>query len=133
GIVDETSLVSGLDVLPTLCDYAGVPAPENVRGRSLRAEVDGGGWERSFVVSELADYGEKTREGRMLRTRRYKYVVFNGGARPEQLFDLELDAGEVLNLVSKLESAPESAQVLGEHRELLGRWLEETGDHFKPA
>lgn len=129
GMVDEVSLVSGLDVLPTLCDYAGVPAPETIRGRSLRAALEGGKWDRDFLVSELADYGDKTREGRMLRTPRYKYVVFNGGARPEQLFDLELDPGEVLNLAPR----PEGADVLGEHQRLLARWFEETGDKFKPA
>jgi hypothetical protein len=29
----------------------------------------------------------------MVRTARYKYVAFNGGARPEQLFDLRTDPG----------------------------------------
>ena len=37
GVVDNKSLISnGLDVLPTLCDYAGVSAPNYLLGRSLR-------------------------------------------------------------------------------------------------
>ena len=27
---------NGLDLLPTLCDYAGIEAPEGLHGRSLR-------------------------------------------------------------------------------------------------
>ncbi len=38
GMVDDTHLVSnGLDLLPTLCDYAGIETPEGPRGRSLRS------------------------------------------------------------------------------------------------
>ena len=35
--VDRTHLVSGFDLTPTLCDYAGTAAPPEMRGRSLRA------------------------------------------------------------------------------------------------
>ena len=117
GVKDTRSLVSGLDVLPTLCDLAGIPAPTGARGMSVRGAVD-----RPFVVSELSEYGKKERQGRMLRTRRYKYVVFNGGARPEQLFDLELDPGNA-SIVS-------NTAVLSEHRRLLDQWIAETKDDF---
>jgi hypothetical protein len=83
---------------------------------------------RKFVVSELR-YGDEKREGRMLRTSRHKYVVFNGGARPEQLFDLTLDPGETQNLAY----SPVAEPLLGEHRNLLRRWLKETGDDFSMA
>jgi hypothetical protein len=63
----------------------------------------------------------------MVRSSRYKYVVFNSGARAEQLFDLELDPGETINQVAT------SARIVGEHREILRRWMEETGDRFVPA
>ena len=63
----------------------------------------------------------------MLRTKRYKYVAFNGGARPEQLFDLELDPGEVYNLVPR----PEAAATLNEHRGLLKRWIDQTNDDVR--
>ena len=53
--VDEVSLVSnGLEIVPTLCDYAGVPAPEYLLGRSLRpvAENQKDNSRRPFVVAE---------------------------------------------------------------------------------
>jgi arylsulfatase A-like enzyme len=127
GTRNESALVSGIDILPTLCDYAGIPAPPQIRGSSLRSAIEGGRWERPFVVSELGVYGAPEREGRMLRTRRYKYSVFNGGARPEQLFDLELDPGEVYNLAAK----PAAGATLEQHRSLLRKWLAETNDSFR--
>ena len=127
GVVDDRSLVSGIDILPTMCDYAGIPAPEAVRGRSLRPALEGDGWDRSYVVSELSHLGFPDRQGRMLRTQRYKYIVFNGGARPEQLFDLQLDPGEVHNLAGR----EDGQQQLLDHRNLLRQWIEETRDDFR--
>ena len=128
GRVDRTSLVSLLDLLPTFCDYAGIPVPRDVRGLSVRAALEGKRLDREFVVSELRQH-DATREGRMLRTSRYKYIVFSTGARPEQLFDLELDPGEILNL----SSSPGHREVLERHRKLLANWVRGTNDDFRPA
>ncbi|MEI7673532.1 MAG: sulfatase-like hydrolase/transferase, partial [Deltaproteobacteria bacterium] len=51
--VNSRHLVSGLDIMPTLLDYAGIAAPAAARGRSLRPLVEGREipW-RDFVVSE---------------------------------------------------------------------------------
>jgi hypothetical protein len=62
----------------------------------------------------------------MDRTARYKHVAFNGGARPEQLFDLRTDPGEVDNLAVRDSARP----VLDEHRRLLRDWVRETKDDF---
>ena len=52
--VDNQHLVSGLDVMPTLLDYAGIAAPASLQGKSLRPLVEGKEvpW-REFVVSEV--------------------------------------------------------------------------------
>jgi arylsulfatase A-like enzyme len=97
-----------------------------MRGRSLRPAIEGKTLDRTFVVSELSEYDEKPRQGRMLRTARYKYIVFNGGRRPEQLFDLQFDPGEVCNLAGR----PGAAAVLSEHRDLLARWIADSRDDF---
>ena len=93
---------------------------------SLRPAIEGDEFDREFVVSELAHFGGDDRQGRMLRTQRFKYVAFNGGARPEQLFDLQLDPGEVNNLAYK----PEGKSELDRHRKLLRAWTAETKDDF---
>ena len=83
-----------------------------------------GGFSRAFVTSELR-YGSAEREGRMLRTKRYKYVRFNSGARAERLFDLETDPGETFNLARR------GGGVLDEHRRLMNEWFSKTGDGFR--
>jgi len=120
GIVDNTHLVSnGLDLLPTLCDYAGIEIPEGLQGRSLRPLADGkdkAQW-RDFVVCE-------SQNGRMLRTDRFKYCIYDSGRSREQLTDLEHDAGEMRNLAG----LAHYKDVLDTHRKLLRGWVEKTGD-----
>ncbi len=122
GMVDDTHLVSnGLDLLPTLCDYASIETPEGPRGRSLRALAQGKDtkeW-RDFVVSE-------SQNGRMLRTGRFKYCIYDSGKHREQLIDLRYDRGEMKNL-AEVESYKD---VLDTHRQLLRGWVERTGDRI---
>jgi choline-sulfatase len=120
GIVDDTRLVSnGLDLLPTLCDYAGIEVPEGLHGTSLRPLAEGKNvkeW-RDFVVSE-------SQSGRMLRTDRFKYCIYDSGTNREQLTDLKNDPGEMKNL-AKIKRYKD---VLDGHRWLLRQWVERTGD-----
>jgi len=120
GRVDRSHLVStGLDLLPTLCDYAGITPPPGLLGRSLRPLIEGRvppDW-RSFVVCE-------ERNGRMVRSTRFKYCVYADGTLEETLFDLEADPGELRNLAGD----PSRASVLAEHRRLLREWVAATGD-----
>jgi choline-sulfatase len=120
GVIDNKHLVSnGLDLLPTLCDYAGIKQPEGLPGRSLRPLAEGKDAEqwRDFIVTE-------SQNGRMLRTKRYKYCIYDSGSRREQLIDLENDPGEMKSLAED----EEYQDVLKEHRRLLRVWVEKTGD-----
>ncbi|MBI4978746.1 MAG: sulfatase-like hydrolase/transferase [Spirochaetes bacterium] len=121
--VDSTSLVSGLDVMPTLLDYAGITAPATLRGRSLRALVEGRRvpW-RDAVFAETVS----GTEARMVRTARYKYIVYSEGSSREQFFNLESDPGETRNLAGD----PSLTQEVERHRALLRNWVEETRDPF---
>jgi len=120
GQVDGKHLVStGIDILPTICDYAGVETPEHLIGKSLRPVAEGrpvDNW-REYVVSEDARW-------RMLRTEKYKYTTFSDPTSKESLVDLKKDPGEMRNLVDH----PEYKEVLREHRKLLAKWSESTGD-----
>jgi arylsulfatase A-like enzyme len=122
GLVDNAHLVSvGLDLIPTLCDYAGTSAPPDLRGRSVRPLAEGReaeSWRDQVVV--------ESRAGRMLRTDRFKYVVYESGAHREQLFDLANDPGEMHNLAE----TPEFQEVLDDHCGRLRRWVDETGDRI---
>ncbi len=113
--VDRTHLVSaGLDLLPTVCDYAGITPPRGLLGRSVRPFVEGRkaqDW-RSDVLVE-------TQSGRMVRSDRYKLSVYERGARREQLIDLHKDPGEMTNLADDRSYE----RVLAEHRRRLERWV----------
>jgi arylsulfatase A-like enzyme len=124
GRVDDHLVSNGLDLVPTLCDYAGIDPPGDLRGRSLRDLAAGRPVEdwREYVVTQT--FGAL--EGRMVRTDRHKYVVYDYGDEREQLFDLEADPGE---LVDRSNTAAYE-EVLAEHREHLLEWCTETGDVF---
>lgn len=120
GQVNDRHLIStGLDIVPTLCDYAGIEIPSHLRGRSLRsiAEVANAREDRTFVVSE-------NNIGRMVRSERFKYCVYKIGEDRESLVDLEKDPGELENLARH----PEYRKILLSHRAYLKDWIRSTDD-----
>lgn len=124
GLVDHEHLVStGLDLIPTMCDFAGIPTPESLKGHSVRALAEGRvpeSWPKT-VVAEGGDW-------RMLRTAHFKYTVYASGVRREMLTDMVKDPGEMLNLALE----PELAPVLAEHRQLLKEWYQQNGETLDP-
>ena len=122
------SLISGLDILPTMCDYAGIDIPESFLGKSLRPvledpEADSDG----LIVTELAiDPKDPTWKGRMIRMNQYKYMLYSKGERNEQLFNLIEDPGELQNLASQ----PDMQAVKESLRNNLEDWMAKTGDDF---
>ena len=96
GIVDTTHLVSnGLDLLPTLCDYANINPPNKLSGRSLRpltVNQNVHDWRQNLVVEST--------NSRMIRDNRYKYILYNKGVNREQFFDLRTDPHEMVNLIN---------------------------------
>jgi choline-sulfatase len=120
GGVDHKHLVSaGLDLIPTMCDYAGIDRPAGLTGRSVRSLVQSRAdspW-RQTLASE-------SQFGRMLLSSRYKYVIYDSGKHREQLYDLENDPGEMRNCATD----PAHATVLREHRQHLADHVDRTGD-----
>jgi arylsulfatase A-like enzyme len=113
GAIDTDHPVCGYDIVPTLCDYAGIDLPEDVVGRSLRPLLEGDGKNfREGIVSELV-----LNKGRMVRTQRHKYIVCHDDP-VEQLFDMESDPGETVNQIDN----PDYATVLRCHRAMLAQW-----------
>ena len=110
---------------------AGVPSDPSIHGKSLRPMLENprSTGARAFAVTELANNPDAPSEqGRMLRTERFKYVVFSYGGIREQLFDLQRDPGEMYNLALDANWY----DVLGEHRDLLRDWTRDTDDNFGP-
>jgi arylsulfatase A-like enzyme len=125
---DFSSLASLIDIFPTFCDFAGVAPPPGLSGLSLRAAIEAGQpVNRLFAVSEQGNFGAPDREGRMLRTLSHKYAVYNGGERPEMLFNLVNDPGETRNL-ARLEPA---SPLLRQCRTQLSAWARQHNDGFR--
>lgn len=83
---------TGIDLLPTLLEFAGLEVPKKLPGRSLVPLVLGKpvtGWRDHLVVEDhMAQAGEvdgfaPSMEGRMVRTERFKYCVFSRGRQRE--------------------------------------------------
>ena len=124
---------TGIDLLPTLLDFAGIPKPAVLPGLSQRAPADGatGPDPRRYVVASnhliqgVPLLGMMMKPaGRMLRSERYKYCIYDQGKQRESLVDLEKDPGELVNLARD----PAYADVLERHRALLTEWSRETHD-----
>lgn len=115
GVLDKTTLVTGLDVVPTICDFAGVEAPKNYRGISIRGIAAGKKKaDREFIVSEM-----NNDKGRMIRTADYKFIAFRDDSNV-LLFDMKNDPGETVNLAQN----NKYKQVLEKHIQWLENWEE---------
>lgn len=132
GCSDSDTLVStGIDIAPTVLDYAGAALPPSYHGLSQRSAVESSSNEcHAYVVAEndLAPTYNQTGGiyGRMIRTPRYKYVVYSKGKNPEQLFDLSRDRGEMNNLAQ----SEAFSEILDEHRSILRTHIAKTSDPF---
>lgn len=143
--------VSHLDIYPTLCELAGVPAPEWLQGASLMPLVRGETERLHEAIFAETTYHAAYQPQRAARTERWKYIrrfddyahpvlancddsesksllVAAGWGKqavaPEQLYDLVLDPAEGANLAPD----PAHAEVLEELRGRLDAWMHETED-----
>jgi arylsulfatase A-like enzyme len=130
GRVNRSAFACGVDLVPTLCELAGVTVPGKTHGVSLAAVLQDKtpAGHHSLFAQLAPDTKDPTMQGRAVRSSRYKYVRFSTGARPEMLFDLKLDPGETRNLAGDETSGRE----LNRHRELLQEWQARTGDEWRP-
>ena len=97
-VVDEP--MSTLDLPATFYDYAGVPAPRLLQGRSLRTLLGGRPETRDAAWSEWHVHPSRCGVGlqlRTVRTKRYK-ATFELGSRGGELYDLLEDPLETTNL-----------------------------------
>jgi arylsulfatase A-like enzyme len=119
------ALVSLIDIVPTLCDLAGIAPPGGMDGLSLRPLLE----QRAVSVRDVVFgeyYGKQAWRVpiRMARTARWKYVRYLGYG--EELYDLAADPGELHNLAADPGAATEHTRLARE----LDEWMQRTGDPF---
>lgn len=144
------ALVSHLDVVPSLCDLLGVEPPLHTHGVSIVPVLDNlvdGVREDAFAE---VNYHVSYQPMRSVRTTRWNYIrYFQPGRTPlanidltrtkellvrkswpglshpgEELFDLAADPMEKRNLAND----PDQADVLGDMRSRMDRWMQNTRD-----
>ncbi|QZT36749.1 sulfatase-like hydrolase/transferase [Halosquirtibacter xylanolyticus] len=133
-VCDYTDLPvsTGIDLIPTMLEIAGVEAPLYMKGKPLfkLALGDRSSFDREYTISETefclskVTFGVK---GRMVRSGKYKYVVYEQGYRKEQLFDMDADPGEMKNLA--YDSNYDG--VKRKHIDALKVWMKDTSDSFE--
>ena len=111
GSVNTSALINnGLDLFPTVCDYANAKMPAHISGHSLRNLANG---QANSLVRDCV-YAENEMSY-MVCSERYKYVLYDEGAHNEQLYDLKNDPDQMRN--AAFDEDKQSA--LAEHREML--------------
>lgn len=103
-------LVELMDVMPTLLECAGVDVPESVDGRSLLPLIadEGCDW-REHLHGECAQLETLNSGMQYIVDQHWKYIYFPGDGT-EQLFNLQEDPGECIDLSSDPSSADEIAR-----------------------
>lgn len=123
GTVLPQLINNGVDLMPTVCDWAGAEVPEGRSGLSIRAVVESGDASlplRDYVVTETNFNQTAGTLGWMVRTPKYKYVLYDKGQYREQLYDMDTDRGEMVNLAVDARYA----DIVKEHRAMLREWME---------
>lgn len=137
GAVRNELVNTGIDLLPTMLDAAGIEVPQHLPGLSLAPLTLGrpAPWKREFIVvqNDMAQAGAlgditPQMDGRMVRTERFKYCVYSWGAQRESLIDMQADPGEMTDLATN----PKYWDVMARHRQLLAAYGREHGDALVP-
>ena len=145
------AMVSHLDIYPTLCELAGIEAPDFLQGKSLMPLVERRSGELHEAIFSEMTFHAAYQPQRAVRTRRWKYIRrFHDYPHPvlsncddsatkqlwvehgwgeqvvpeEQLYDLIFDPNEA----ASLHDSAEHAEVLRSMRERLVAWMRETDD-----
>lgn len=94
----------GLDLIPTMCQYAGIKVPAELTGEGQMPYVaDAGKGSNGKVTVIETEFAKGTQSfgitGRAVLTADWKYIVYSEGEKREQLFNLATDPGEMNDLM----------------------------------
>ncbi|MEM7374348.1 MAG: sulfatase/phosphatase domain-containing protein [Bacteroidota bacterium] len=101
---DVSELVQNIDYAPSILDFAQVPVPSEMQGRSLRPllQKESTSWRESIYYHYYEfpnEHGTKKHYG--IRTDRYKLIHFYEDIDEWEFYDLHNDPHEMNNLISK--------------------------------
>lgn len=121
---------NGVDFYASVCDWANAKVYNGTKGKSYRAIVENADakapHQLDIVIETTFDKGLNFK-GWCVRTKDYKYVLYEAGRYREQLFDMNNDKGEMRNLAIEAKYN----ETLSKHRDILQKWM--TQHHVKAA
>lgn len=112
-------MVLNIDLAPTLLDFAGVPIPAQMQGRSWRALLEGkpvADWRKSFFYCYHREQAFNVPMVTAVRTDTAKLVLYPGHPEWTEVFDLKQDPYEIRNLVSDPASAGLKSSLEAEYK-----------------
>jgi arylsulfatase A-like enzyme len=124
-------IVLNLDFGETFLDYAGVPVPADMQGRSLRPILQGqtpGDWRTSMYYHYYeypAVHSVKRHYG--VRTQRYKLIHFYNDIDEWELYDLQRDPDELKNLYADARHGDVVQELKAELKRLRTHYKDTTG------
>ena len=108
------------DIFPTLCEYADIPVPDTVEGKSFKAVIDNGSLRTRDYI--FASFGDKVRS---IKDYEYKLIEYKcGDMRRTQLFHIKEDPMEMNDLFWNKDVQP----IVQHMREKLYEYMKEWGD-----
>jgi arylsulfatase A-like enzyme len=118
-------MVQNIDVAPTILSVAGLLPPAAMPGKSIIPLLKGDStqWRDKIFYEYFWEYDfPMTPTTFGVRTNKFKYIRYYGIWDTNELYDLENDPNETINLISRPEYAETAQKLAGE----LFKWLEET-------
>lgn len=114
-----------VDIAPTILQFAGVPVPREMQGRSLIPLLKGEKpkWRAEFFYEHLFEH-KTIAKSEALCTHRYKYARYIDSGY-EELYDLKSDPHETTNLAK----GEKYRQLLGSLRKRCDQLSEEAKAH----
>ncbi len=115
----SSRIVEFLDLYPTLAELAGVRAPQGLHGRSLMPLLENpeATWDHPALTQVRRGLAASAYMGYSVRTEKWRYTEWDGGARGEELYDEVHDPAESNNLAAD----PAHRSVVAEMQRLLRR------------
>jgi arylsulfatase A-like enzyme len=134
--VNENDMVLNLDFASTFLDFAGVPIPEDIQGRSLRNVLTANtpdDW-RDAVYYRYYEYPgpHSVKRHYGIRTHRYKLIHFYFDVDYWELYDLKTDPLEVNNLYDNPEYSELIDSLKIKLEELQNQYNDTEEDKFLP-
>lgn len=119
GIVDK--MVQNIDYAPTILDFAGVPIPNDIQGKSIKPILEGKDvpWRDAIYYHYYEfpnEHGVQKHYG--IRTNRYKLIHFYKNIDEWELYDLKNDPNEMHNIINNKKYATLIVELKAKLKEL---------------